>query len=91
LFVSPANYGRWEAGESLPKYEDILRISLLYRVDPNYLIAGVLSEHLAPWLYVALRKGNRRLLAEGDYWRRQTEAFERANRATGDGEADKNS
>jgi transcriptional regulator with XRE-family HTH domain len=84
LFVSAANYGRWEAGESLPKFEDMLRISLLFQVDPNYLIAGVLSEHLAQWLYQALKQGNPRLLDAADYWRRQSEVFSQANRATGD-------
>jgi transcriptional regulator with XRE-family HTH domain len=82
LKVSPAMFGRWESGAHLPKFEDILKISTLFRVDPNYLIAGVLSEHLEPWLYLALKAGNRRLLAEGDYWRRQSEAFARASRAT---------
>jgi transcriptional regulator with XRE-family HTH domain len=89
LFVSPAMFGRWESGENLPKFEDMLRISLLFRVDPNYLIAGVLSEHLAQWLYAILKAGNPKLLDAVDYWHDQSEVFSRANRATADAPPDK--
>jgi transcriptional regulator with XRE-family HTH domain len=86
LWVSPAMYGRWEAGANLPKFVDLLRISLLFRVDPNYLVAGVLSEHLVQWLYRALKAGNPELLDAADYWQRQSELFARANRALADEE-----
>ena len=85
LWVSPGMYGRWESGKNLPKFVDLLRISLLFRVDPNYLIAGVLSEHLAQWLYRALKAGNPELLDAADYWQRQSELFSRASQAL-DGE-----
>lgn len=88
LHVSREMYGRWEAGKNLPKFEDMLRISLLYRVDPNYLIAGVLSEYMPRWIYDALRKGNPQLLDAVDYWKDQSEAFQRASRATSDSPPD---
>lgn len=81
LWVSPAMYGRWEKGDHLPKFVDLLRISLLFQVDPNYLIEGVLSEHLAQWLYSALKAGNPELLDAAGYWQRQSELFARANQA----------
>lgn len=81
LWVSPAMYGRWESGANLPKFVDLLRISLLFRVDPNYLIEGVLSDHLAQWLYRALRAGNPELLDAADYWQRQSELFSQASQA----------
>lgn len=86
LWVSPAMYGRWESGEHQPKMVDLLRICLFFRVDPNYLVEGVLSEHLEQWLYRALKAGNPELLDAADYWRRQNELFERANRALADEE-----
>jgi transcriptional regulator with XRE-family HTH domain len=84
LFVSPAMFGRWESGDHLPKLEDMLRISVLFQVDTNYLIVGVLSDHLARWLFEALKADNPQLLTEEDYWRRQSEAFSRANQALAD-------
>jgi transcriptional regulator with XRE-family HTH domain len=81
LKVSPAMYGRWEAGKHLPKFLDLLRISLLFRVDPNYLIAGVLSAQLRPWLYRSLKASNPELLDEADYWQRRNEAFWQVSRA----------
>lgn len=84
LWVSPAMYGRWESGAHLPKFVDLLRISLLFRVDPNYLVAGVLSEHLAEWLYRALKAGNPELLDAADYWQRQSELFAQANQELAD-------
>lgn len=84
LWVSPAMYGRWETGANLPKFVDLLRISLLFRVDPNFLVAGVLSEHLAEWLYRALKTANPELLDVADYWQRQSELFGQANRALAD-------
>jgi transcriptional regulator with XRE-family HTH domain len=80
LHVSPAMYGRWETGRHLPKFLDLLRISLLFRVDPNYLIAGVLSQYLRPWLRRALKASNPELLDEADYWKRRTEAFLQVSR-----------
>lgn len=87
LSVSPAMYGRWEAGKNMPMSIDLLRISLLFRVDPNYLIAGVLSGGLAYWLYTALLADNQKLETEADYWKRQYGSFERASRALLDAEA----
>lgn len=84
LYVSPAMYGRWETGRHAPKAVDLLRISLLFRVDPNYLIAGVLSDHMAQWLYRALRASNSELPDEAGYWQGQNEAFARANQALAD-------
>ena len=81
LWVSPAMYGRWEKGDHLPKFVDLLRISLLFQVDPNYLIEGVLSDHLAQWLYHALKASNPELLDAADYWQRQSGLFARANQA----------
>ncbi len=81
LWVSPAMYGRWESGENLPKFVDLLRISLLFRVDPNYLVAGVLSEHLERWLYAELKLRNPELLDEADYWQRQSELYAQASRS----------
>jgi transcriptional regulator with XRE-family HTH domain len=81
LWVSPAMYGRWESGENLPKFVDLLRISLLFRVDPNYLVAGVLSEHLERWLYAELKLRNPGLLDEEDYWQRQSELYAQASRS----------
>lgn len=86
LWVSPAMYGRWEKGDHLPKFVDLLRVSLLFQVDPNYLIEGVLSEHLEQWLYRALKAGNPELLDVADYWQRQSELFARANQALLDAE-----
>jgi transcriptional regulator with XRE-family HTH domain len=83
LHVSPAMYGRWETGRHLPKFLDLLRISLLFRVDPNYLIAGVLSPHLRPWLQRSLRQRNPELLGEADYWQRRSELFSQASQALG--------
>ena len=86
LWVSAAMYGRWESGANLPKFVDLLRISLLFRVDPNYLVEGVLSEHLAQWLYRALKAANPELLDAADYWQRQSELFSQASRALADEE-----
>lgn len=86
LWVSPAMYGRWEKGDHLPKFVDLLRISLLFQVDPNYLIEGVLSEHLEQWLYAALKAGNPELLDAAGYWQRQSELFSLASRALADEE-----
>ena len=84
LWVSPAMYGRWESGAHLPKFVDLLRISLLFRVDPNYLVAGVLSDHLQQWLHRALKEGNPELLDVADYWQHQSELFARASQALAD-------
>jgi transcriptional regulator with XRE-family HTH domain len=81
LWVSPAMYGRWESGANLPQFFDLIRISLLFQVDPNFLIEGVLSDYMPVWLYLALKAGPQELLAEADYWRRQGELFAQANQA----------
>lgn len=86
LYVSPAMYGRWEAGKHLPKWVDLLRISVLFRVDPNYLVAGILAGRLEQWLYRALADAIPGLQSEADYWHNQSEAYERANRALLDAE-----
>jgi transcriptional regulator with XRE-family HTH domain len=88
LNASPAMYGRWEAGENLPKFKDLERVSRVFRVDPNYLILGVLSPHLEQWLYASLQEGNPRLVAEADYWRNQNSDFVQANQVLQD-EADR--
>jgi transcriptional regulator with XRE-family HTH domain len=85
--VSPALYGRWETGEYQPKVVDVLRICVLMRTDPNYLIAGVLSEYQPAWLYQALRADNPELLDAADYWQDQNEVYAIANRAFGNGES----
>jgi transcriptional regulator with XRE-family HTH domain len=82
LRVSQAMYGRWESGKYFPKYVDLLRICVLFRVDPNYLIAGVLSDRLEPWLYRALKADNPELLGTADYWKRQNELYAQANLVT---------
>ena len=79
LQVSPAMYGRWEAGKFLPRFEDLLRISQLFRVDPNYLVAGILSGHLRPWLVRALQEANPRIELEADWWKNRSEAFVQAD------------
>jgi transcriptional regulator with XRE-family HTH domain len=79
LQVSPAMYGRWEAGKFLPRFEDLLRISQLFRVDPNYLVAGILSAHLRPWLVRALQEANPRIALEADWWKNRSEAFVQAD------------
>jgi transcriptional regulator with XRE-family HTH domain len=84
LQVSPAMYGRWEAGRNLPRFEDLLRISQLFRVDPNYLVAGLLSAHLRPWLVRALREANPRILLEADWWKNRSEAFLQADQELAD-------
>ena len=88
LWVSPAMFGRWEGGNHLPKFVDLMRISLLFRVDPNYLVEGVLSEHLERWLYQALKAGNPELLDAADYWQRQSVLFWQANQALADEESE---
>ena len=70
--VSPAMYGRWEAGANLPQFFDLIRISLMFNVDPNYLMEGVLSDYMPVWLYRALKAGPQELLDEADYWKRGT-------------------
>ena len=84
LQVSPAMYGRWKAGKNLPKFEDLLRISQLFRVDPNYLVAGILSAHLRPWLVRALRAANPDILLEADWWKNRSEAFLQADQELAD-------
>jgi transcriptional regulator with XRE-family HTH domain len=88
LQVSPAMYGRWEAGKHLPKFEDLFRICQLFRVDPNYLVAGILSPHLKPWLLRALKDAmkdpDRQISLEADWWRNRTEAFRLADQELAD-------
>jgi transcriptional regulator with XRE-family HTH domain len=84
LRVSPAMYGRWEAGKFLPRIEDLLRICQLFRVDPNYLVAGILSAQLRPWLVRALREANPRIEFEADWWKRRSEAFLQADQELAD-------
>lgn len=81
-----ALYGRWEAGKNLPKFEDLIRISQLFRVDPNYLVAGVLSARLSPWLVRALQEANPDILLEADWWKNRSEAFLQADQELADAE-----
>jgi len=89
LGVSPALYGRWETGEYQPKVVHLLKICLLMEVDPNYLIAGALSEYQPTWLYQALRAGNPELLDAAGYWKYQSEVYARASRALGNGDLER--
>ena len=86
LHKSKAMYGRWEAGANLPKYEDLFMICELYRIDPNYLIAGVLSRSLRPWLLRALEASNPELQREAGFWRNRTERYQQASQALAGGE-----
>jgi hypothetical protein len=77
-------YGRWEAGANLPQFFDLIRISLMFNVDPNYLMEGVLSDYMPVWLHRALKAGPQELLNEADYWKRQAANFSRASQRSSD-------
>jgi len=78
--VTLTMYHRWEKGTHLPKLVHQLRIATLFRVSPNYLVAGVLPVQMERWLYEGLRQAHPELQDEATLWDRQNTVFEQASR-----------